>query len=377
MRIAFYAPMKPPDHATPSGDVRVARLLIAALRQAGNRVELASRLRSWDGTGDARRQARLAAIGARSARRLVARYRRVPPGARPNLWFTYHLYHKAPDWIGPEVARALDIPYVVAEASFAPKRAGGPWDQSHRAVAAALGQADAVFHLNIRDSACVDPLLKPGAQSIRLPPFLDVKSFAGPPDRAALDRIGIASDIPVLLAVAMMRPGDKLASYRVLAAALRTLTGRRWCLVVVGDGPARAEVEAMFAGLPAGRIKWLGAVAAEALPPYYRAADIFVWPAINEAFGMAILEAQAAGLPVVAGQVGGVPGIVEDGATAILAPPGDARAFADAVALLLDEPARRRAMGAAARARAARVHDLAAAARTLDATLRALVRRAP
>src|SRR5690606_30610801 len=167
MRIAFYAPMKPPDHATPSGDVRVAQLLIAALRRAGNRVELASRLRSWDGAGDARRQAHIALLGARNARRLVARYRRAPVGARPNLWFTYHLYHKAPDWIGPTVAKALDIPYVVAEASFAPKRAGGAWDIGHRAVAAALGEADAVFHLNIRDSACVDPLLRPGARSVR------------------------------------------------------------------------------------------------------------------------------------------------------------------------------------------------------------------
>jgi glycosyltransferase involved in cell wall biosynthesis len=376
MRIAFYAPMKPPDHPTPSGDVRVARLLIAALRQGGNHVELASHLRSWDGAGDGRRQARLAAIGARAARRLAARYRKAPPGARPNLWFTYHLYHKAPDWIGPEVARALDIPYVVAEASFAPKRAGGPWDQGHRAVAAALGQAAAVFHLNTRDSACVDPLLKPGARAIRLPPFLDVKSYAKPPDRTVFDRLGIARDTPVLLAVAMMRPGDKLASYRVLAAALRALLDRRWRLVVAGDGPARGAVEAAFAGLPAERVKWLGALPGDALPPYYLAADVFVWPAVNEAFGMAILEAQAAGLPVVAGQVGGVPGIVEDGATAILVPPQDARAFADAVALLLDEPARRRAMGAAARARAVRVHDVAAAARTLDATLRTLARGA-
>jgi glycosyltransferase involved in cell wall biosynthesis len=377
MRIAFYAPMKPPDHATPSGDVRVARLLIAALRQAGNQVELASHLRSWDGTGDVRRQARLEALGARTAERLIARYRKTPRGARPDLWFTYHLYHKAPDWIGPAVARALDIPYVVAEASFAPKRAGGPWDRGHRAVAAALGQADAVFHLNTRDSACVDPLLKPGARAIRLPPFLDVKPFAGPPDRAPLDRLGVGHDVPALLAVAMMRPGDKLASYRVLAAALDQLMDRRWCLVVVGDGPARGQVEAAFAGFPPDRVRWLGALKAEALPPLYRAADVFVWPAVNEAFGMAILEAQAAGLPAVAGLVGGVPGIVEDGATAILVPPNDARSFADAVALLLDEPARRRALGAAARARAARIHDLGAAARTLDAALRSLVYRAP
>ena len=304
MRIAFYAPMKPPDHPTPSGDVRVARLLIAALRQAGSRVELASRLRTWDGGGDERRQARLAKIGARSAERLIQRYKRAPRGARPDLWFTYHLYHKAPDWLGPAVARALEIPYVVAEASYAPKRAGGPWDRGHRAVAAALGQADVVFHLNTRDSACVDPLLKPGARAVRLPPFLDVKTFAGPPDRAPFDRLGVQRNVPVLLAVAMMRPGDKLASYRVLAAALRQLLDRPWCLIVVGDGPARAEVEAAFSGLPADRVRLIGTVNAEALPPLYRAADIFIWPAVNEAFGMAILEAQAAGLPVVAGRPG-------------------------------------------------------------------------
>ena len=377
MRIAFYAPMKPPDHPTPSGDVRVARLLIAALRQAGNRVELASRLRTWDGVGDARRQMRLAKIGARNAERMIARYKRAPRGARPDLWFTYHLYHKAPDWLGPAVARALEIPYVVAEASYAPKRAGGPWDQGHRAVAAALGQADVVFHLNTRNSACVDPLLKPGARAVRLPPFLDVKTFAGPPDRTPFDRLGIQRTVPVLLAVGMMRPGDKLASYRLLATSLRQLLDRQWSLVLAGDGPARAEVEAAFAGLPPGRIRLIGTVKPEALAPLYRAADIFVWPAVNEAFGMAILEAQAAGLPVVAGQVGGVPGIVEDGVTAILAPAGDARSFADAVALLLDEPGRRRALGAAARMRAGRVHDLGAAAQALDAALRPLARPAP
>ncbi|MGE5147827.1 MAG: glycosyltransferase family 4 protein [Candidatus Eiseniibacteriota bacterium] len=377
MRIAFYAPMKPPDHPTPSGDVRVARLLIAALRQAGNRVELASRLRTWDGVGDEQRQERLAKIGARSAERLIQRYRRAPRGARPDLWFTYHLYHKAPDWLGPAVAEALEIPYVVAEASYAPKRAGGPWDRGHRAVAQALGRADVVFHLNTRDSACVDPLLKPGARAVRLPPFLDVKTFSGPPDRTPFDRLGIERNLPVLLAVGMMRMGDKLASYRMLGTALGQLLDRPWSLVVVGDGPARAEVEKAFGSLPAARVRFVGAVKAEALPPYYHAADLFVWPAVNEAFGMAILEAQAAGLPVVAGQVGGVPGIVEDGSTAILAPPGDARAFADAVALLLDEPRRRRAMSAAARARAARVHDLAAAARALDAALRPLVKSAP
>lgn len=95
MRIAFHAPLKPPDAPTPSGDRRVARLLIAALRTAGHTVEIASRLRTRDGAGSPTRQARLAALGERLASRYV---RSVRDGrrARPDLWFTYHLYYKAP-----------------------------------------------------------------------------------------------------------------------------------------------------------------------------------------------------------------------------------------------------------------------------------------
>src|SRR5580704_10685344 len=126
MRIAFYAPLKPPDHPVPSGDRRVARLFLAALRHAGHQPFLVSRLRSFDATGDPARQARLARQGNRIAERLIACWRQAPHTA-PGLWFTYHLYYKAPDWIGPMVAAALGIPYVVAEASFAMKRADGPW----------------------------------------------------------------------------------------------------------------------------------------------------------------------------------------------------------------------------------------------------------
>jgi len=153
MRIAFYAPLKPPDHKTPSGDRRIARLFLHALRQAAHEPFVASRLRSFDPLGGESRQARMAARGKRTAERLVTRWRRAPETA-PGLWFTYHLYYKAPDWIGPAVAAALGIPYVVAEAAFAAKRAGGPWDAGHRAVAAALRNAS-LEQLNLRDLAAV------------------------------------------------------------------------------------------------------------------------------------------------------------------------------------------------------------------------------
>ena len=84
------------------------------------------------------------------------------------------------------------------------------------------------------------------------------------------------------------------------------------------------------------------------MPALYAAADLLVWPAINEAYGMALLEAQAAGLPVVAGNSGGVGEVVCDGRTGLVVPQGDGAAFAAAVAGLLDRPEARAAMADAA-----------------------------
>src|SRR5712692_386544 len=102
MRVAFYAPLKPPDHPIPSGDRRVAQLLLDALRTAGHQPFVVSRLRSYDPTGDRGHQARLRALGRRSVERLVRGWRQEPQAA-PELWFTYHLYYKAPDWLGPSI----------------------------------------------------------------------------------------------------------------------------------------------------------------------------------------------------------------------------------------------------------------------------------
>ena len=90
---------------------------------------------------------------------------------------------------------------------------------------------------------------------------------------------------------------------------------------------------------------------------------------------MALLEAQAAGLPVLAGAAGGVPDIVRDRTTGMLAPEGDADAFAAALRVLLDEQDRRRAMGEAARRTVLAEHTLTGAAAALDGWLRAVVER--
>jgi glycosyltransferase involved in cell wall biosynthesis len=361
MRIAFYAPLKPPDHDVPSGDRRVARLLIDALNLAGHEPFIASRLRAFDPRGSG--QARFATLAGRFAERLIDRWRARPEIA-PQLWFTYHLYHKAPDWLGPAVSAALGIPYVVAEASFAAKRAGGPWDIGHRAVAAALRRADCVIGLNAADREGVMPLLASPERFVALAPFLDSRSY-----RPARN----SGSPPRLLTVAMMRPGDKLASYRVLGAALTMLLDRDWSLEVLGDGPARADVEAALAPLGA-RVRFAGEAGEAEVAARFAAADLFVWPAINEAFGMAILEAQASGLPVVAGNSGGVGDVVADGVTGLLAPPGDPAAFAAAVRTLLENPRRRAAFAAAAGDKVQREHDLPTASRVLADAIASLGR---
>ena len=172
----------------------------------------------------------------------------------------------------------------------------------------------------------------------------------------------------------MMRDGDKLESYRLLAAALAQLLDLPWSLDIVGDGPARAEVEAALA--PFGRrIVDRGALDAAGVAAALAQADLFVWPAINEAFGMALLEAQASGLPVVAGASGGVGDIVVPGTTGLLAPPGDADAFAAAVRRLILDPAVRAAMGLAAAQKVRREHDLPVAAARLAGLIETLGRK--
>jgi glycosyltransferase involved in cell wall biosynthesis len=364
MRIAFYAPLKSPDHAVPSGDRRMAQLFVAALQCAGHAPLLVSRFRSFEGHGDASRQARLAGLGEAFANRFLRRCRAAPATA-PELWFTYHLYHKAPDWLGPRIAAAVGIPYIVAEASFAPKRAGGPWDSGHRAVEAAIRRADAVIGLNPADRDCVLPLLADPARWVAIKPFLDARRYA------PRERQPPAGGSARLVVVAMMRPGDKLASYRVLGDALSRLGDLDWQLSVVGDGAARPEIAHALAALGS-RVDWVGRIDAAEVARRLAAADICVWPAINEAFGMALLEAQASGLPVVAGNSGGVGEIVASEATGLLVPPADAAAFAAAVRRLILDHGLRARLAAAARRRVLHQHDLPSAARRLGAVIDAL-----
>jgi glycosyltransferase involved in cell wall biosynthesis len=362
MRIAFYAPLKAPNHRVPSGDRTVARLIVKALESMGHVVELASTLRAYDGTGDSKRQTVIAAAGLKQAEALERRWR----GNPPDLWFTYHLYHKAPDHLGPRLAEAFGLPYVVAEPSIAPKQRKGPWSDGYAHSLAALARADALMPVTSEDAEGLAHAGIPAERLVPLTPFVDVAPYQRHKPTTArkrlVERYGVSSDRPLALVVAMMRGGDKMASYRVLADALVHIDPDAMDLLVIGDGPCRSEVEALLKG----RARFAGQISPRSLPGMLVGCDLCLWPAINEAYGMALLGAQAAGLPLVAGHARGVPEIAQDGKTALLVKEGDATAFADAVKRLIADPLRRAAMGSAAGDHVAVRHSMASAALALD-----------
>ena len=229
----------------------------------------------------------------------------------------------------------------------------------------------AVLFLNPADVPAVRKARSPGAAMAMLAPFIDVAQFAG--GRQSADRRGANGDAR-LVSVAMMRDGAKLASYRALAAALARLADTSWELTIVGDGPAREAVVAAFHGL-SDRVSFVGARSAPEVAAQLEASDVYVWPAIDEAIGIAFLEAQACGVPVIGADTPGVAAVVADGRTGVLVPPGNVDRLAAALRALILDPALRRRMGANAFDYVREHHDIATAATRLDAILRDVVRR--
>ncbi|WP_254693134.1 glycosyltransferase family 4 protein [Sulfitobacter sp. SK011] len=347
MRLAFYAPLKPPVHDTPSGDRAMGRALIHALEHIGAEVTLASTLRTRDGTGDAQVQHGLMQKASLEITRLIAQGR----AAGWHAWVSYHNYYKAPDLIGPAVARGLNIPYLQVETSRARKRLQGPWATFAKAAEAAANAADVIFYLTERDAETLRRDAPEGQRLIHLHPFLDRDDL---PPRSTLQG-------PILVA-AMMRPGDKLASYQIIAETLALIPKDRWRLQIAGDGAMRAQVEALMA--PFGQaITFLGALDADAMQHAFQSASLLFWPGVNEAFGLTYLEAQAAGVPVVAQDRPGVREVLAPGDY----PPPDAGAPALAKRLMafIDAPEESKAAGQRARNHVAAHHLLNAAAETL------------
>jgi glycosyltransferase involved in cell wall biosynthesis len=274
------------------------------------------------------------------------------------------------------VSSALDIPYVVAEASVAAKQRHGKWAMGYWESVAAVERASATIFFNPVDFAGVRTVRGAARDDEYIPPFLDLAGFADAVEMPGADVADRRKRVR-LIAVAMMRPGAKLASYRLLADALALVPSPEWELVLVGDGTARGEVEAAFARFDAAQVRLVGFQDPPAVSSWLRSSDVYVWPAIDEAFGMAFIEAQACGLPVIAGAGGGVASVVAANRTGLLVPLGDAASFANAIEALITDDERRRRMAPDAVAYVTAQHDLPAAAARIDAVLRRAVAEQP
>ncbi|HET6846474.1 MAG TPA: glycosyltransferase, partial [Anaerolineales bacterium] len=135
---------------------------------------------------------------------------------------------------------------------------------------------------------------------------------------------------------------------QAMQAVTRRFPGAR--AGICGEGPLRGQLEAQIARLGlSGSVELLGNRLD--IGRYLGAADIFVLPSRWEGLPVALLEAMDTGLPVIATRVEGVEEVIQSDEEGILIPPEDARALADSISLLIDNPDRRKSMGNAGRAR--------------------------
>ena len=373
--------MKSPRSLRPSGDRRIARLFIDALTLAGFEVALASELRSWEGQGSEEDQYRIKNEADSVARNLIDQWRAQPVKNRPCAWFTYHLYHKAPDWIGPQVSEALGIPYFIAEASIADKQRGGQWAIGFDASIAAIQQSTRIFTLNPGDASGLANVPGCDQKIVAIKPFLDYAPWGAQQKHSVRQRLAarlkVTPDQYWLLTVAMMREDSKLESYQQLANAISGLQRKDWQLFIVGDGAAELMVRDCFRFDVNRQVHFLGKRDAEFIREIMGASDLFLWPAINEAIGMAALEALACGLPAICGRSGGIDQIIDHRKTGLLieAPhAADAcQSFTRAIEELLEAPDRLAAMSRLSIEKYRSEHHLNIAAQLLGETITPLL----
>ena len=237
-------------------------------------------------------------------------------------------------------------------------------------VRAVLRRAEAII-VSSREYLESSPMLMRYAdRCVVIPMAIDPESVASA-DARAVAGIRAAHGDRIVLSV------GRLVYYKGLEFLIRAMPDIRGRLLIVGQGPMRdpLEQEARRAGV-ADRVTFLGHV--PETTPYYHAADVFAFPSHlrSEAFGLVQLEAMASGLPVVNARIpSGVPSVSLDGLTGVTVPPGDSPALAAAINALLDDPARRRTLGAAGQRRVAEMYTLdGMTERTLELYRRVLER---
>lgn len=196
----------------------------------------------------------------------------------------------------------------------------------------------------------------PWREKLRVLPFGVDTSMFDPEAVPAERKRAIREDLGTPLVVSVGR----LVHYKGIEVLIEAARELDTSVAVIGTGPLEGSLRRHAASNP--RVRMLGAISDEELIAHLAAADCFVLPSVNraESFGVATLEAQAMGVPAIVSAVGtSTTEAVEPDVTGLVVPPRDARALASAVRSLLQDDARRAAMGRAARDRVLARHDAA------------------
>ncbi len=234
----------------------------------------------------------------------------------------------------------------------------------------------ALFRFAVRRARALLLLAEPYrpffAQHVGDEPLVVVPNFVDGVAIAAVEPVAAAGMSSAIRLVFLGRIGPQKGVDVLLDAFTRARETVPWmALELIGEGESPAALEAVRAhpAVLAGHAVLAGAMGEERFARL-RAADVFVLPTRADSFPLSILEAMAAGLPVVASAVGAIPWLLDDGACGVLVPVGDPAALAAALVKLAQDKKERVALGEAARARQHARFDSTHAAAQLDGVLR-------
>lgn len=318
MKVAFFAPHKPIDHPLPSGDLIIGKTLHDFLRSQGHELLIASRFRLRHITQKPLKWPALYLEFKRTLKRIEE--------FKPDLWLTYHSYYKSPDLLGPYISEKTGIPYAIYQGVFATKhrRNYKTW-AGYMANKNALLHADHVFANKTIDFHNLSRIILPEKLSRTYPGIEPDKFNYCPQGSEEIRNKYELNGKKIILSTAMLREDVKAESITDLINAFAPISRKvpDAMLLIAGDGEARQRLEKLAAQKAENRIVFLGQVKRDQLYKYYSAADIFAYPGINEALGMVYLEAQCAGLPVVAYSTRGPKEAVVHGETGLLSPEKD------------------------------------------------------
>ncbi len=369
MRIAFYAPFKPLGHPRPSGDLAIGTGLYHFLKGRGHRLTQISKLRArwiywkpwlWPKTLRARSRA------LKTCKKTGA-----------SIWLSYHSYYKAPDLLGPECSRRLNLPYAIFQGIYSTKRrrdwrTWAGFELNRRALLC----ADHVFSNRKTDLLNLERVVPPEKLSYVVPGIMPEQfRFDAETRRKIRFEWGIDEQV-VLLSAAMFRPGVKSESLTWVIRSCAQIDHKRhpFVLVMAGEGKEGPRLRQLADRCLQNRVRFVGKIAREKMYRFYSAGDLFVFPGIRESLGMVYLEAQSCGLPVVAFADGGVPEVVAEGKSGYLVRPFDKSRFIGAIVRLLSDLTLRRRMGEAAGRYVRQNHDVGENYRKVEEVLLGLVR---